>query len=77
LARGLRQPLARLAAGRRLGRAFVGICILALTEVGERFRGAAFAGVFAVTSVPWGSARWSARFSGGLAAGLARHGLPR
>lgn len=58
------------------GGAFVGIYTLALTDVGERFRGADLAGVFAVMSVAWGIGALVGPLLGGLATGATRHGLP-
>lgn len=58
------------------GGAFVGIYTLALTEVGDRFRGADLAGIFAVMSVAWGLGALAGPLLGGLATEAARHGLP-
>lgn len=58
------------------GGAFVGIYTLALTDVGERFRGADLAGVFAAMSVAWGIGALAGPLLGGLAVEATRHGLP-
>ncbi|MRS15869.1 MFS transporter [Enterobacteriaceae bacterium RIT691] len=58
------------------GGIFVGIYTVAITWVGEQFRGAQLAGIYAAMSVAWGAGALIGPLLGGLAMRLSTHGLP-
>ncbi|MFK3659159.1 MFS transporter [Scandinavium sp. NPDC088450] len=58
------------------GGIFVGIYTVAITWVGERFRGAQLAGIYAAMSVAWGAGALIGPLLGGFIMTFSRHGLP-
>lgn len=58
------------------GGVFVGIYTVAITLVGERFKGSELTGAYAVLSVGWGAGALLGPSLGGIAMTLTRHGLP-
>uniref|UniRef100_A0A8H9YYZ9 MFS transporter n=1 Tax=Pseudomonas tritici TaxID=2745518 RepID=A0A8H9YYZ9_9PSED len=58
------------------GGIFVGIYTVAITSVGERFKGAQLAGIYAAMSVAWGAGALAGPLLGGFAMTFSLHGLP-
>ncbi|NTX68939.1 MFS transporter [Lelliottia amnigena] len=58
------------------GGIFVGIYTVAITWVGERFKGGQLAGVYAAMSVAWGAGALAGPLLGGFAMTFSLHGLP-
>ncbi|WP_336993293.1 MFS transporter [Lelliottia amnigena] len=58
------------------GGIFVGIYTVAITWVGERFKGGQLAGIYAAMSVAWGAGALAGPLLGGFAMTFSLHGLP-
>jgi MFS family permease len=58
------------------GGIFVGIYTVAITWVGERFKGSQLAGIYAAMSVAWGAGALVGPLLGGFAMQSSLHGLP-
>jgi len=58
------------------GGIFVGIYTVAITWVGERFKGGQLAVIYAAMSVPWGAGALAGPLLGGFAMTFSLHGLP-
>lgn len=58
------------------GGIFVGIYTVAITWVGERFKGSQLAGIYTVMSVAWGAGALAGPLLGGFAMQFSLHGLP-
>jgi MFS family permease len=58
------------------GGIFVGIYTVAITSVGERFKGGQLAGIYAAMSVAWGAGALAGPLLGGFAMTFSLHGLP-
>jgi MFS family permease len=58
------------------GGIFVGIYTVAITWVGERFKGGQLAGIYAAMSVAWGVGAMAGPLLGGVAMQFSLHGLP-
>lgn len=58
------------------GGIFVGIYTVAITWVGERFRGGQLAGIYSAMSIAWGAGALFGPLLGGLAMMFSAHGLP-
>jgi len=58
------------------GGIFVGIYTVAITWVGERFKGGQLAGIYAAMSVAWGAGALAGPLLGGFAMEFSLHGLP-
>lgn len=58
------------------GGIFVGIYTVAITWVGERFKGSQLAGIYAAMSVAWGVGALLGPLLGGMAMTMTLHGLP-
>lgn len=58
------------------GGIFVGIYTVAITWVGERFKGSQLAGIYAAMSVAWGVGALAGPLLGGVAMQFSLHGLP-
>ncbi|MGU3413041.1 MFS transporter [Enterobacteriaceae bacterium C34A] len=58
------------------GGIFVGIYTVAITWVGERFKGAQLTGIYAAMSVAWGLGALAGPLLGGVVMTFSRHGLP-
>nr|WP_159466555.1 MFS transporter [Scandinavium goeteborgense] len=58
------------------GGIFVGIYTVAITWVGERFKGSQLAGIYSAMSVAWGAGALAGPLLGGFAMEYSLHGLP-
>jgi len=58
------------------GGIFVGIYTVAITWVGERFKGGQLAGIYTAMSVAWGAGALAGPLLGGFAMTFSLHGLP-
>lgn len=58
------------------GGIFVGIYTVAITWVGERFKGGQLTGIYAAMSVAWGAGALAGPLLGGFAMTFSLHGLP-
>ncbi|XUA21136.1 MFS transporter [Citrobacter sp. OP27] len=58
------------------GGIFVGIYTVAITWVGERFKGSQLAGIYSAMSVAWGAGALTGPLLGGFAMEYSLHGLP-
>lgn len=58
------------------GGIFVGIYTVAITWVGEQFKGGQLAGIYAAMSVAWGAGALAGPLLGGFAMTFSLHGLP-